>query len=135
MFLKVPYVQTEIPTLLSTPTKRSLVSVRDTRSFAMMGRSVTVYTGALSFSLSPGRVLYTGADRVTIIYKSQSSPTPKTITLNPYIGYQFTEVTELTTNGGKLYLIGQEDGSKYTYSDEYIGMPILPGMQIYASDA
>lgn len=34
-----------------------------------------------------------------------------------------------------MYRIGQEDGSMYTYSNDLIGLPILPGMRIYASDA
>jgi len=36
---------------------------------------------------------------------------------------------------GTLYLIGGEDGSRYTYTDDLIGLPILPGMEIYGSDA
>ncbi len=51
------------------------------------------------------------------------------------MGYQFAEITEINMARGKLYLIGKEDHSRYSYSDDLIGVPILPGMQLYASDA
>jgi hypothetical protein len=59
----------------------------------------------------------------------------QTKTLEPYTGYEFADITEVTTSGGMLYRIGQEDGSMYTYSNDLIGLPILPGMRIYGSDA
>ena len=93
-----------------------------------------IYTGALSLSVSPGRTLYTGAKKVSITYKNKSYPNGQTFTLDPYTGYQFNEVSEVATDNGKLYLIGGEDGSRIVYNDDLIGLPILPGMHIYASD-
>jgi hypothetical protein len=94
-----------------------------------------VYTGALSISISPGRVLYTGKDTVRLTYTNSNTPTPKTITLDPYTGYQWTDITEITTTGGRLYRIGSPlETARYIYSDDLIGMPILPGMRLYSSD-
>jgi hypothetical protein len=135
MFLRVPSLPIEGSPMSITKTTRSLKSVNDRWSFVIEWRSIDVYTGALSISLSPGRVLYTGRDSVTISYTSQTDPTPKNITLDPYTGYEFSDITEITTTGGRFYLIGQEDGSIYTYSNDFIWLPILPGMRIYASDA
>ncbi|MBC7503535.1 VCBS repeat-containing protein [Candidatus Gracilibacteria bacterium] len=123
------------PGLVAHPITRSLSSVADRDSFILEGRSIDVYTGALSISLSPGRVLYTGNRRVTITYTNQSTPIPRSISLDPQTGYEFSEITEIMTTGGRLYLIGAEDSSRYTYSDDLIGVPILPGMRLYASDA
>lgn len=53
MFISTPTTLTSIATLRSTPAKRALVSVRDTDSFIIEGRSIDIYTGALSISLSP----------------------------------------------------------------------------------
>lgn len=114
---------------------RSLRSVGDRGSFVIEGRSIDIYTGALSLSLSPGRILYTGDRSITLSYHNQTTPTIHTISLDPHTGYEFSTPTEITTSGGTLYLIGAEGGSRYTYSDELIGLPILPGMRLYASDA
>ena len=135
MFLPIASAPTSTNTLISTPAPRSLVSVADPGSFIIEGRSIDIYTGSLSISLSPGRVLYTGRSSVTITYKNEKTPTAQTQILDPYTGYEFSGITEITTNGGRLYLIGGEDGSRYTYSDDLLGAPILPGMRLYASDA
>jgi hypothetical protein len=71
---------------------------------------------------------------MTITYKNEKSPIPKSQILEPYTGYEFSSITEITTTGGKLYLIGGEDQSRYTYRADLIGLPILPGMRLYASD-
>jgi hypothetical protein len=135
MFVKKPSIPIVDTQISSTRTARSLTSVKDRWSFVIEGRSIDIYTWALSISLSPGRVLYTGRDSVTISYTNQTNITSKTITLEPYTGYEFSDITEITTSGWRLYLIWQEDGSLYTYSDDLVGLPILPGMRIYASDA
>ncbi len=105
MFLKVPSIPVSGTPLIATRTTRSLTSVQERGSFIIEGRSIDIYTGALSLSLSPGRVLYTGRDRVTISYTNQANVTSKTITLEPYTGYEFSGITEVTTPGGKLYRI------------------------------
>jgi hypothetical protein len=53
MFLSTSSALTSTATLRSTAAKRALVSVRDTDSFIIEGRSIDIYTGALSISLSP----------------------------------------------------------------------------------
>lgn len=85
------------PGLVAHPITRSLSSVADRDSFILEGRSIDVYTGALSISLSPGRVLYTGNRRVTITYTNQSTPIPRSISLDPQTGYEFSEITEIMT--------------------------------------
>jgi hypothetical protein len=104
--------------ILTTRVRRSLSSVEDPSSWILAGRAIDVYTGALSISLSPGRVLYTGRDRVTLTYRNSTTTTPQTITLDPYTGYQWTTITEITTTGGRLYRIGSQiETARYTYSD------------------
>lgn len=57
---------------------------------------------------------------MTITYKNEQNPIPKTQILEPYTGYEFSSITEITTTGGKLYLIGGEDQSRYTYRSDLI---------------
>lgn len=120
MFLSVPSIATTTRTLIATPAPRSLASVRDTASFIIEGRSIDIYTGALSVSLSPGRVLYTGRDAVSITYQNETTPIAQNRVLEPHTGYEFSSITEITTTGGRLYLIGGEDRSRYTYSADLI---------------
>lgn len=135
MFLSVKNSPISGTPILSTPITRSLDSVQDRDSFVLQGRSIDIYTGALSISLSPGRVLYTGRESVSITYKDITmTGSAESITLDPYTGYEFANITEVMTSGGRLYLMGEQDNTRYTYSDDFIGMPILPGMQLYASD-
>ncbi len=136
MFTTIPTTPVASHTgIVSQSVPRSLKHVDHENSFQINGRGIDVYTGALSISISPGRVLYTGNDPVTIIYTNQTTTTATQIILTPHTWYQFAEITEITTAGWKLYVIGEEDNSQHIYSDDYIGMPILPGMQIYASDS
>ncbi len=134
MMLRTSSIPVSGSPILATSIARSLTSVQDRWSFIIEWRSIEVFTGALSISLSPGRVLYTWRDSVTISYKIINSSEFKTITIAPHTGYEFSDITEITSNWGLFYLIGEQDHSKYMYSDDYIGLPILPGMQIYASD-
>jgi hypothetical protein len=136
MFLQIPTISNPAyPGIVIHPVTRSLISVADRNSFVLEGRSIDIYTGSLSISISPGRVLYTGNRRVTLTYTNQSTPIPISLSLDPQTGYEFSEITEIMTSGGQLYLIGTEDSSRYTYSDDLIGVPILPGMRLYSSDA
>lgn len=106
--------------ILTHRVPRSLRSVADTDSFVLEGRSIDIYTGALSLSLSPGRVLYTGDRSVTLSYRNQTTPTTRTISLDPHTGYEFSTPTEITTEDGQLYVIGAEGSSRYTYTPELI---------------
>ncbi len=100
MFRQIPKTPIQTDTgILSTPVPRSLLSVRDRSSFAIQGRSIDIYTGALSISISPGRVLYTGVNRVTITYTNQKNIGSKTLILEPHTGYEFSDITEITTTG------------------------------------
>jgi hypothetical protein len=121
--------------ILTHTVARSLRSVADTRSFVLEWRRIDIYTGAISLTLSPGRVLYTGDRSVTITYKNETTQNPKSQILEPHIWYEFSIPTEVYMTDGRLYLIGGKDNSRYTYSDDLIGLPILPGMRLYASDA
>lgn len=85
--------------ILLTHVPRSLVSVVDQASFVIQGRSIDIYTGALSISISPGRVLYTGVNKVTITYTNQKNIGSKTLILEPHTGYEFSDITEITTTG------------------------------------
>lgn len=134
MFLSNTSIPIEWTPISSNLIPRSLASVQDRWSFVIEGRNIEVYTGSLSLSLSPGRVLYTWRNSITISYNVSNSTDIKNITLAPHTGYEFSDLVEITTNGGLFYLIGDQDNSKYTYSDDFIGLPILPGMRIYASD-
>ncbi len=98
MFLQTPTIADSSYTgIVTHPITRSLSSVADRDSFVLEGRSIDIYTGALSISLSPGRVLYTGNRRVTITYTNQSTPIPRSISLDPQTGYEFSEITEILT--------------------------------------
>jgi FG-GAP-like repeat len=121
--------------ILTHVVSRSLRSVADPDSFALEWRRIDIYTGSVSLSLSPWRVLYTGDRSVTISYKNEKTPVLKSQILSPHMWYEFSTPTEISTNGGQLYLIGAKDNSRYVYSDDLIGMPILPDMRLYGSDA
>lgn len=69
MFLAIEKIPISGFPISSTRITRSLKSVQDTASFVLQGRNIEIYTGALSISLSPGRVLYTGKDSVNITYQ------------------------------------------------------------------
>lgn len=85
--------------IASTHVTRSLDSVKDTASFVLQGRRIDIYTGALSISLSPGRVLYTGRESVSITYKDTTmTGSSQSITLAPYTGYEFINSTEVVTS-------------------------------------
>ena len=60
----------------------------------MIGPKFTILTGALDFSVSPGRTLYTGKKALNITYNSTTSSGK--ISLSPYSGYRFTETTKIS---------------------------------------
>jgi hypothetical protein len=60
----------------------------------MIGPKFTILTGAVDFSVSPGRTLYTGKKALNITYTSTTSSGK--IALAPYSGYRFTETTKIS---------------------------------------
>lgn len=72
MFLSIGSVSAQNVPFTTTRITRSLKSVQDSASFVLQGRNIEIYTGALSISLSPGRVLYTGKNSVDITYQNLS---------------------------------------------------------------
>jgi hypothetical protein len=59
------------------PVKRSLDRVYDVNSFKISGPKMTILTGAVNFTLSPGRTLYTGNNSAIIRYHTgTNSDTP-----------------------------------------------------------
>lgn len=88
---------TSMTGVLTHAVPRTLRSVADQRSLIIQGRSIDIYTGALSLSISPGRVLYTGRSSVTISYKNETTPILQTRTLEPYTGYEFSSITDIAT--------------------------------------
>lgn len=62
---------------------RALASVQDKNSFVLEGRQVTIYTGALSIAISPGRTLYTGNSRVRVTARNINTSQKNDILLEP----------------------------------------------------
>ena len=60
---------------------------------------------------------------MSITYKDLNMTASKSITLDPYTGYEFSDITEIMTTGGRLYLIGAADDSRYTYSMDLMLVP------------
>jgi hypothetical protein len=55
-----------------------------------------VLTGAMDFTLSPGRTLYTGKRAVTIRYSTGTNTTQIEKRLEAHRGYSFAELTNVS---------------------------------------
>ncbi len=113
-----------------TPVSKYLSRVRDVSSFMMVGPGIAILTWSTQFTLSPGKILYTGKEKTKILYHTGTSA-DAFVVLDPYTGYTFSELVSITLQSGKLYTITAPFAEEtYTYSNDMIGMPILPGMKI-----
>lgn len=83
------------------------------------------------FSLTAGKVIYTGDRSVTLAYTGSDGARATQI-LSPYRAYTFPETRTYTLDKGRLYIFAPSSSEQYTYTDEMIGMPILPGMRVYS---
>ena len=90
-----------------------------------------VLTGSLEFILSPGRTLYTGDEAVTILYGTGVSEPTIEKRIAPHSGFAIPDIANVSFERGTLYIIYPSIvPQRYTYSDDLLGMPILPGMAI-----
>ncbi len=110
---------------------RSLDRVENRSTFVMEWPKMQILTGSLDFILSPWRVLYTGAKSVKISYGTWTDQPHIQKVLSPHRGYSFDDVANVSFDDGTLYIIYPSIVSEsYSFSDDMIDMPILPGMRI-----
>lgn len=79
----------------AAPVMRSLVRGADHDGFRLESGQLTVLTGSIYISLSPGRSLYTGNARVPIFYKNATVSGTEMMILEPNMRYEFDTTTEI----------------------------------------
>lgn len=84
------------------------------------------------FTLTAGRGLYTGSVPATLDY-TLASGTKKTLQMKPYQKYVFSENISGMLSG-KIYVLSSNPSNRISYTDDLIGMPILPGSRLINPD-
>ncbi|MBP9779728.1 hypothetical protein KBD33_03855 [Candidatus Gracilibacteria bacterium] len=110
---------------------RSISLIGDKDSFQLLSPEITVISKDQNsnFTLSAGRKIYTGKDGAVINYLKGSEP--KTVTLNKNKIYTFRDAITATITSGKLYVFSEtQTRTLYKYSDDFIGMPMVSGMEM-----
>jgi hypothetical protein len=115
----------------SSPVRRSLENVSSPGGFILEGMKVSTLTSSQPFSLSAGRAVYTGNARVTLEYTLPWVDTPKTLSLEKFERYTFPMDLSGSIRNGKLYVLNSAGSEKLSYTDDMIGMPLLPGTRLY----
>ena len=113
-----------------SPVLRSLESVSSASGFILEGMKVAILQSGQPFSLSSGRALYTGNSQPTLKYSTLSDPAEKSISLERFTRYTFVGSLSGTVMSGKAYILTPSGSQKLEYSDDMIGMPLLPDTRI-----
>jgi hypothetical protein len=122
------------PLINRIPVNRSLQRVSDKSDFTLLGPKFITLTGAVDFTLSPWRTLYTGNDKIRINYNGSSQSW--SLVLEPYSGYRFNEVVRIAQESWISYILWDNTSSVYyEYSDTMIGMPLLPWVKISSKNS
>ena len=87
-----------------------------------------------TFHLPVGKSIVTGDNDVQILIL-EGSGAGNTVNLIKAGSYLFKDVIKARVTSGKLFAFGSfsEEGN-YTYSDDYVGMPIISSLQFIAPD-
>lgn len=91
---------------------------------------VAILQSGQPFSLSSGRALYTGNSRPILRYTTTSDAVEKDISLERFTRYIFADSLSGTVMSGKAYILTPSGSQKLSYSDDIIGMPLLPETRI-----
>lgn len=114
---------------------RSLDRVGNPESFAIEWPRMEVLTGPMEFILSPWRTLYTGDEAVTILYWTWTAEPTIEKRIPAHRGFAIPDIANVSFDRWTLYIVYPSIvPERYTYSDDLIGMPILPGMAVYAGE-
>lgn len=116
-----------------TPVPEVLKSVDHPSGFILQGMSGVTLKSGIQFSLTAGRPLYTGNLPVSLTYKLSSGIT-KSLDMKKYQKYVFSEDISAAIVSGKAYILTQNNSDRLTYSDDFIGMPLLVGSHIINTD-
>jgi hypothetical protein len=124
----------ETSLFIFTPVNHILVSIASPTWFQMSGVKVTVLKTGDTFHLPVGKSIVTGDNDVQILIL-EGSGAGNTVNLIKAGSYLFKDVIKARVTSGKLFAFGSfsEEGN-YTYSDDYVGMPIISSLQFIAPD-
>jgi hypothetical protein len=115
-----------------SPLLRSIEQISDKDSFLLVSPKITVLKDEAKFTLSAWRKLYTGNDPVTLLSYSGAW---EIMTLLPHKSYAFKDLLTAKVTDGIAYTFnGSQSQETYSYSDDYIGMPMVSGMQMMVSN-
>lgn len=127
----IDFVRSNNVPLRDAPVERSLADVGDPTDIVLSWPKMSLLNPGAEFSLTAGKVIYTGDRSVTLAYTGSDGARATQI-LSPYRAYTFPETRTYTLDKGRLYIFAPSSSEQYTYTDEMIGMPILPGMRVYS---
>lgn len=108
------------------PVTRSLESVSRGEDFTLEGMKVSTIVRAAPFRLSSGRPLYTGnrAARLDVILEGTRES--RTYELEPFQKYTFSDALSGALSSGRAYVLTPSGTEKLPFSEDMIGMPLLP---------
>jgi len=92
--------------------------------------SVSILPPDQPFSLSAGRPIYTGNASSTLRYTDPLTATEKTLSLERFKRYIFSDALSGSVVSGKLYVLSPSGSEKLAYIDDMRGMPLLPESRI-----
>lgn len=117
-----------------TPVNHILASIGSPDGFQMNGVKVTVLKSGETFHLPVGKKIVTGeSDARILVLEWDAAGT--TLDLLRAGSYAFKNVVKARIISGKLYSFGTfTEEWKYTYSDDYQGMPIIASLRMTAPD-
>ncbi len=110
-----------------------LQSVDHPSGFILQGMSGVPLKSGTNFTLTAGRPIYTGNTAVRLTY-TLSSGVSQSLDMKKYQKYVFTGDISASIVSGKAYILTQSSSDRLVYSDDFIGMPILPGTHIINTD-
>lgn len=104
----------------SVNVSRYLSRVFDKNTFIMSGPQIRILTGTTQFTVSPGKMIYTGDQKAKILYHTGAN-SDTFLSLEAHTGYRFTDLVYATLQSGKIYAVTSPFAQEtYAYSDDFI---------------
>lgn len=116
-----------------SPVTRSLESAVVGNDFVLEGMKVTTLLSGQPFGLSTGRPLYTGNSPVVLSVTLASTNEQKDYTLDRFTKFVFPDTLSGSITSGRAYILTPSGTEKLSYTNDMLGMPLLPGTRVIDS--
>lgn len=121
---------TVTPDYTESPIARSLESASVSQDFVLEGMKVTTLLSGQPFGLSTGRPIYTGNGQAVLSVTLEGTGEQKDYTLERFKKYTFPDSLSGSITSGKAYILTPSGTEKLSYTNDMLGMPLLPGTRV-----